>query len=167
MRFPWRIAGIVVVAGAAILATTGWAITHPVVRDPYKFLGGRRAGEVGVIGPGSWSAKEIRSYSWQQPWHEVAAVARKELQAMGMEELPHKKGDLPGATWMDEIIDGGPCGIGSDKSVYILPGRAKRMTEFGEFTDNAPEWVTVFVSSDLEESWANVIRYTFFPIPEK
>jgi hypothetical protein len=167
MRIPWRKVAVVTLAGAAALGLAGWVITHPVVRDPYKFLGGRLAGEVGVVGPGSWSAKEIRLYTWRQPWGEVAAVARKELTALGMNELPRKKGDLPGANWMGEIIDGGPCGIGSDKSVYILPGRAKRMTEFGEFTDSASDWVTVFVSSDLDESWVNVIRYTFFSIPEK
>jgi len=156
-------AGIVVICGTFGLAAAGWILVHPVVRDPYPFLGGRRATFEGVMGPGSWSAKQLRAYTWKQPWREVAAVAKKELPGHGLTQVTSTEG----ASWMGEMIDGGPCGIGSDTQLDVMPGRANPLTMSGAFTDKDPEWVSVFVATDLEDSWLNVLRYTFLPIPEK
>lgn len=68
---------------------------------------------------------------------------------------------------MGEMVDGGPCGIGSDTQIDIFPGKAMPLTLSGEYTDHDPEWVTVAIATDLEEGWINVIRYTFFAIPEE
>ncbi len=62
---------------------------------------------------------------------------------------------------MGEKTDGGLCGIGTDHSVLIVRGRAQPITAH-RMTDGDPAWVTVVVSSDIEDNWVNIVRYTFF-----
>ncbi|MBC8066493.1 MAG: hypothetical protein H7Y17_16805 [Chlorobia bacterium] len=167
MASRWRKVGIAAIFVVSAMSVAGWIVINPRTTDSYKFLDGRRPAFVGVTGPGSWSAKECRSYTWKMPWKRVAAEVRKELGTAGMTEQKRHPKAPDGASWLAEIIDGGPCGIGSSLEIDVMKGQANRLTEFGYFTDGDPEWVTVFVTSDLDNTWANVLRYTFFPIPEK
>jgi hypothetical protein len=140
---------------------------RPRIHDPYEFLNGHRVAHSGVIGPGSWGPRQIRTYTWRQPWKEVANEARGELIELGLKQMPSRDPKLPYIVWMDNPVDGGPCGIGADASVSIEQGRSLPLAWRNDSTDNDPEWVTVSISSALEDNWVNVLRYTFFPIPER
>lgn len=148
------------------LAIGGWVITHPNTRDPYKFLGNRSPLSSGAIGPGSFVAKDVRVYTWKQPWREVAARARKEFAGTEIKEVPSEPESPPAAYWALGEFDAGPCGTGSDLDVFISPGKALPLTMFGDYTDYDPEWSTVIITSDLPNNWVSVVRYTLFPIPE-
>jgi hypothetical protein len=45
--------------------------------------------------------------------------------------------------------------------VLIALGRVQPLTA-RDMTDGNPAWVTVFVASDLDDNWVNIVRYTFF-----
>jgi hypothetical protein len=149
------------------LATVGWALVRRHSIDPYDFLRGRGVAHVGVIGPGSFAAKEIRTYTWRQPWAELVKEARPEMNRLKMEETLSTKAADKYVLWQAGLVHCGPCGASADVSIYALPGRALPLRQFGPQTDRDPEWVTVIVSSTLDENWINVIRYTFFSIPER
>ena len=156
-----------IVAGACtIIAGAVWWVLHPWTHDPYPFLAGHRVADVSVLGPGSWPASETRAYTWRQPWRSVADRARRDLPAYGLAEQPKSKYFPESADWMGEIEDGGPCGKNSDTTVSIMRGRLLPLPlgRRDSYTDDDPEWVTVFVQTFLPETWVNVVRYTFFSL---
>lgn len=160
-RRKWlrRFLAIPAIAAAIIV----WAaLTHG--RDDYPFLDGHGTTDVGVLGPGSWGAKEIRVYSWQQSWTEVSQKADGDLIRAGLDRRNPPKNTNDRRDWSTELIDGGPCGKGASTWVVVSKGRANPLRSNGNLTDGDPEWVTVMISADLDENWINVIRYTFFSL---
>ncbi len=95
------------------------------------------------------------------------AIAQPELAELKIEQEKRVKPDARFALWRAGIVDGGLCGTSSSVSIYIEQGKARPITGRGPITDQDPNWVTVTISSDLDESWVNVIRYTFFSIPDE
>lgn len=65
---------------------------------------------------------------------------------------------------MGELIDGGPCGINSPIAVFVTPGRSLPLRLSEKLSDGDPEWVTVHITTDLDETWVNILRYTFFGV---
>lgn len=157
-RRCWAIGG----GAVAILGLGVWTLLHPQTRDPYRFLDGQGVIDVSVLPPGSWPPTEVRMYSWRGSWQSAAASARAELPSFGLSERPRSKQFPDQARWLGELIDGGPCGINSDISVLIVRGRSRSLGDSASLTDDDPQWVTVLVSSFLDESWISVVRYTFF-----
>ncbi len=156
-RRRWLIA-----AGApCALAIAAWLALRAHAHDPYPFLAEQRVVDVTVVGPGSWSASETRTYTRKQPWQSVAERARHELPTYGLKERPKSKYFPDSVSWMGEIVDGGLHGIGSDTIVLIVRGKSLSPGS-KTYTDDDPEWVTVLVTTDLEENWINIVRYTFF-----
>jgi hypothetical protein len=146
---------------SAFALAAGWLAMHPRHHDPYLFLQGHGLVDVGVIGPGSFGPKEIRLYSWRQPYGEVIAQAKIELAKHGLKLHRDDRND-GSAEWTGEIIDGGLCGESSDLWITISPGHEASLTATRNPNDYIPDWTTVTVSSSLDESWLNVVRYTFF-----
>lgn len=161
-----KLPGLVALGAGIILVLAGWKLTHPNTRDPFAFLNGHEVQDVAVQGPGSWPAAELRSYSWKQSWESVVAEARKQLPSHGLNEQPKRMHDGAGVTWLGKVVDGGLCGLGSDRSVIIAQGRSRPLRYTERLSDGDPEWVTVIVRSDLDENWINILRYTFFSMGE-
>lgn len=153
--------GRLVLSAIAIIGLGTWYLLRSHASDPYRFLAARPLTDVSVQGPGSWGPKEWRTYSWKEDWRLVSAQANRELPAFGLNKEPKSRYIPDSELWMGEKFDGGLCGIGTDHSVLIVRGRAQPITA-RTMTDGDPEWVTVVVSSDLEDNWVNVVRYTFF-----
>jgi hypothetical protein len=152
-----------------------WALPVPVVAaaivawdwcsngtDAYPFLKGHGITEVGVVPPGSWGPKELRAYSWKQPWTEVAEMGRADLEHCGLESRRPAKGARDQLEWSSKLFDGGPCGTDASTWVTIAKGRARHLRSAWPLTDGDPAWVTVLVDVDLEHTWINVIRYNLF-----
>lgn len=149
---------------SALLAVVCWLLINPRNHDPYVFLKGHPIIDVAVSGPGSWGPSETRTYSWKESWRAVAGRAGPELKRLGMQQVKSRPGHQE-VNWISEPIDGGPCGVGAEVSVYIVRGRSREITADGPLTDDDPDWVTVFVNSDIEDTWVNIVRYTFFAMP--
>lgn len=152
---------IVFFSATGVVLATGWLALHPRHRDPYLFLQGHGLVDVGVVGPGSFGPKEFRLYSWRQPYGEVIAQAKIELPKHGLKLHRDNRKD-GSAEWTSAIIDGGLCGESSDLWVTISPGHELSLKGTTDPKDYVPEWTTVTVSSSLDESWLNVVRYTLF-----
>lgn len=156
-RWIWRLAlGVI-----AIIGMGTWFLLRSHAFDPYLFLAGRSPTDVTVQGPGSWGPKEWRTYSWKEDWRQVSAQASRELPTLGLNKEPKSRYIPDSDLWMGAKTDGGLCGIGTDHSVLIVRGRAQPITAHS-MTDGDLAWVTVVVSSDLEDNWVNIVRYTFF-----
>ncbi|MCE9558040.1 MAG: hypothetical protein K8R88_03740 [Armatimonadetes bacterium] len=150
----------VVLSAIVVMGVGAWYLLRSHESDPYQFLAGRSPTDVTVRGPGSWGPEEWRTYSWKEDWRQVSAQASRELPKFGLTKEPQS--DFPNSeTWMGGKIDGGPCGIGTDHGVRIALGRAQPLP-LRDLTDGNPEWVTVFVTSDIDDNWVNLVRYTFF-----
>ena len=147
------------VTGGVLAAS--WLALHPRHHDPYPFLQDHGLVDVGVVGPGSFGPKEIRFYSWHQPYGEVIAQAKTDLPKFGLKLHRDDRKD-GSAEWTSEIIDGGPCGESSDLWITISPGHQLSLRGTTNPKDYIPEWTTVTISSSLDESWFNVVRYTLF-----
>lgn len=159
-RFKRRALWFLGVTG--VVVTAFWLATHPRHHDPFPFLQNQSLLDVKVVGPGSFGPKEVRLYSWRQPQSEVIALAKAELPKFGLKQLASKNQKSDSVDWTAEVVDGGLCGLSSDTWVTILPGHSTSLTSERDPKDYIPEWTTVVVSSSLDESWLNVVRYTLF-----
>jgi len=145
---------------------TAWFLVHPRARDPYPFLEGHDLVDTGVIGPGTNGPKEIRVYSWKESWQSVATRARRDMHDFGLSEEPRRKGAEDAAVWLGgSIFRSGLEGTNAELIVEVMKGRHHELRESKPVSDEDLEWVTVEVASHIDESWANVVRYTFFPVP--
>lgn len=117
---------------------------------------------------GSHSAKEHRSYTWKQPFKEVASKAANELRRLGFKNTTLPTFEEKTIVWtLNESSEGRPSFEGTDEDVAIIfePGRsAPRASARGPDTDMNPEWVTVIVSERAEETWLHIIRAILFGI---
>ena len=139
-----------------------WALLHPQAVDPYPFLANHRPIDVSVLPPGTWGPRELRTYTWKQPWQTVASTARHDLPAFNLIEHKRRKKQGPGATWMSkETYGNGLEGTSADLILEIDPGRSQQKGSNAPFPDNDPAWVTVTVISTLVDNWITVLRYTF------
>ena len=104
-------------------------------------------------------------YSWRQPWKEVAVAARRDLPRFGLTERrrPLKWG--PGANWVKGPMYGnGLEGFRADLMLEIIPGRTRELRMYGAKNDDNSKWVTVSVMNVIDESWVNILSYTFFSL---
>lgn len=158
-RVRWR---RLVLGSLAAIGLGAWYLLRSHAFDPYRFLSGKSPVDVTILPPGSWAPAEARTYTWRANWLQVCAQARSELPRFGLAEEPISPWAFAMSRWMGEKIDGGPCGIGTDKSVLIARGRASPPPLTMALTDDDPNWVTVMATTDLEDNWINIVRYTFF-----
>ena len=147
-----------------LVAVSFWIVTHPRHHDPYPFLKDQPLLDVAVRGPGSFGPKEFRLYSWHEPFERVKLAAKTDLPHYGLKRRKFKNDKSKNADWSGDIVDGGPCGVSSDIWITISPGNNPSIQGLMKKSDDNPEWTTVVVSSDLDESWVNVLRYTFFSL---
>ena len=153
---------LVFFSATGLVLAAGWIALHPRHHDPYPFLQSHDLVDVGVRGPGSFGPAEIRLYSWQQPYREVIAQAKAELPKFGLKLRKFKNDTSDSANWTGDLIDGGPCGVGSDLWITISPGHQTSLASMMKTTDKSQDWTTVTISSSLDESWFNVVRYSLF-----
>lgn len=140
----------------------GAAYYHWPAPPPYPFLAGKSPIDVTVVGPGSWPASETRTYTWKQNWREVVDSVQLELKAAGLAEEPGMLWRPHSASWESGKVNGGLCGTNCDRYVWIGRGKLTSKPPYYGKTDADPDWVTVTVSRNLDETPINVIRYTVF-----
>jgi len=154
-----------VVAAAAVLYTGAWVLLHPRTRDPFSILVNHAPVDVGVVGPGSFGPKEVRTYSWRQPWRSVVKEARRDLPARGLKERRPWQGAGPGSYWLGGHIESNQLeGTDAELEVDIEPGRTTAPVTMRSGPDGDSDWVTVTVIADLDDNWINMVRYTCFPM---
>lgn len=138
-----------------------WVLIHPKHHDSYAFLKGHALLDVGCLGPSSFGPREYRLYCWKEPVTSVLAKAAKCLPKEGLK--PSSAGSPDEAfDWSGSIINGGPGGVRSDLWISILPKRVSNLHDYAKTDDYDLDWTTVVVSQELDKSWFNVLRYTFF-----
>lgn len=134
--------------------------------DKYQFLKPGQLVWRAYTRGGSHSAKEIRSYTWKQPWKEVAGAAAVELERLGFKNATRAKFAARSIGWkLNEASEGRPSfeGTDFDVAIRVYPGRSSPRTA-NSVTDMNPEWVTVIISERAEETWLHTIRTMLFGI---
>ncbi len=70
-----------------------------------------------------------------------------------------------GANWVKGPMYGnGLEGFRADLMLEIIPGRTRELRMYGAKNDVYAEWVTVSVMNVIDESWVNILRYTFISL---
>jgi len=161
---PRRAAIVLCIFVTAFVAA--WFLLNPRRHDPYPFLKDHPLLGVGVLGPGTWEPSELRAYSWKEPYALVASRAAADLAKAGLRRRRFGKKAMSTVEWTSELYGNGLEGMYADLMIDIIPGRFAELRSTKSPADADPQWTTVIVSSRLEETWVNVVRYTCFPMPD-
>lgn len=147
-------------SGLAILVFMGRLLLFPQVNDPYRFLERQSVAEWQLVGAGTWPATESRVYTWKAVRSDVLKQAKQELTSAGLKEHP----DNPKSesfSYTTKLIECGPCGKNADIVVDFYSGRFNPAYPTSDLTDKDPEWVTVVVSTWLDDDWVTNFRSMF------
>ena len=135
----------------------GRLLLFPQVPDPYRFLERQSVADWQLVGSGSWPATESRVYTWQAFRSDVVKQAKHELISAGLKERPDNP-EPESVSYTTELIDGGPCGKNANIIIDFHQGRFDPAYATSGLTDKDPKWVTVVVSTWLDDTWITSFR---------